>query len=313
MQKFKTIILLVFLTSISCFATTWDEPWQEEIIKQSEYFIFGKVIEASDSNIVVAVEKSFGAKPADKIVIDDFFMLQLCSLSGGDNPGFSFEPGNQGYFFLKKGENGNYQMPTPTSGFAGIIDGKVHATYRHSYHMAAVPIDVFELTYNEIWSKFRKATFDTTKITQFINENLSHKPAGFSEDEIDLFFLQHASLETAFLCGIPLDFQVLKKIADSDNFHSGVSALMAFANVHTEESVKYLFKYITDNKKKNFHKVIAIWTLWGYADDDIRQQLVEMTDQLSDEDTGFGANIMDPRICTFFPTPKGAVKHLEEQ
>lgn len=154
MKKIAITLFLVII-GVSSYATTWDEPWQKEIIEKSEYFAYGTVLSASDSLVTVEIVKSFGNIKLPKIItIDNFFMLHLCSMSGGHGPEFNFDKGEKGYFFLKKGENGNFQIPTPTSGFDRIVDGKVHATYRHTYHQAAVSPEIYEFTYKEIWRKY---------------------------------------------------------------------------------------------------------------------------------------------------------------
>lgn len=308
------LTLTSFILTISTYATTWDEPWQKEIIKESEHLVLARVISASDSLVQIEVIKSFDDNPlSGKITLDDFFLLDLCSMSGGHGPEFSFEQGEEGYFFIKKGKNGNYQIPTPSSGFDRIKDGKVYATYRHTYHQALVPIEDYELTYKEIWSKYHSDTFESAKVLEYIVENLSKVPAGFEEDEIDLFFKQHVSLETAYLLDIELDIETLKKFANSDNFHSQVSALRAFNLLESEAAKTYLLQYIQDEENDNFTKVIAIWSLWKIGNESIHDQLSEMKSKLSEEDTGFGGNIMDPRVCTHFPSPKSAIEELEKK
>jgi len=312
-MKKLTIILLALLTSISTYATTWDEPWKKEIIEESDYFILGQVVEATDSMLTVEIEKSFGKELAGQIQIDDFFMLHICSSSGGHGPEFHFEKEVKGYFFLKKGENGNYQIPTPSSGFDLIVDEKVSATYRHSYHKASIDIETYEMTFTAIWNKLHDLDFDKAEVESFIESSLSKEVAGFEEYEIDLFFEQHASLETAYLLDIELDIEVLKKFSESDNFHSQISALRAFSNLDSDQAKEYLLAYIQNEKHENFPKVIAIWSLWGMGDKKLNQQLSAIKEELSDEQTGFGGNIMDPRICTHFPSPRNAIAELESQ
>lgn len=312
-MKKITTVLFIILTTLSSYATTWDEPWQKEIIEQSEYFVLAEVIKISETKVTVEIEKAFGKQIEGKIVIDNFFLLHICSYSSGHGPEFNFIKNEKGYFFLKKGDNGNYQIPTPSSGFDRIVEGKVHATYRHTYHQAAVDPETYELTYNEIWNKFHGTEYDTTKINSFINTNITKEPAGFEADEIDLFFLQHSALETAYLLDIKLDFETLKKFSESENFHSQVSALRAFSHSPTEQSKKYLLEYIQNEDKGNFTKVIAIWSLWNMGDEKINKQLIKLKDKISGEETGFGGNIMDPRVCTHFPSPKNAIVELENK
>ena len=309
-----TKILLTALTLFIIFssqATTWDEPWQKEIIQQSEYFVFGKVLTANDSVVTIEIENSVGESLSGTITLDGFFMLDICSWSSGHGPEFHFGEGDEGYFFLKKGENGNYQIPTPTSGFDRVVDDKIHATYRHTYHQAAIPLEAYELTYTEIWNKYHSNTFDKEKILEYINEQLSLDPAGFEEDEIDLFFKQHAALESVYLLDLEFDFETLEKFASCDNFHSRISAIRAMNGQDKEKVSSFLLDYLVDKKMDEFSKVIAIWTLWKIEDAKIQSKLWKLRKKLSDDDNGFGGNIMDPRVCTHFPSPKNAVINLK--
>lgn len=311
-MKYLFLTLAFTIISISSFSTTWDEPWQKEIIEKSDVFVFAKVLTASDSMITVEVTKTFESTLKGVITIDNFFLLDLCSMSGGHGPEFRFEVGIEGYFFLKEGKNGNYQIPTPTSGFDLLDEGNVHATYRHSYHKALLPVEIYELTYTEIWNKYHSDSFDSKKVESYINEQLKLAPAGFNEDEINVFFKQHAALETAYLLGIEIDFEVLIKFSEFDNFHSRISAIRAMYNVENEKAIKYLLEYIIDKEKEEFSQVIAIWTLWKMEDSKVQKRLKAMVKNLSEEETGFGGNIMDPRVCTHFPNPKLAVMELVE-
>ena len=312
MNKASLTLLLITFT-IASYALTWNEPWQKEIIQKSDYFVFGKVITASDSLVTIEITKSFGDDVSGIITLDDFFLLHLCSSSGGHGPEFIFDKGEEGYLFLKKGDNGNYQIPTPTSGFDRIVKGKVHGTYRHTYHQANISIEDYELTYQAIWDKYHSKKVKLKPIMEFINNNLSQDPAGFAEDEIQLFFKQHSALETAYLLDIKLDFDMLKKFASSDNFHSRISGIRAMSNLKEDQTKTYLLEYLSDKDKDDFTKVIAIWSLWTMDDDKVKKQLWELRTELSDEDTGFGGNIMDPRVCTHFPSPRYAITELKEK
>lgn len=306
------LIFIFILINLTSFATTWNEPWQKEIIEKSEYFALGKVIKVSDTSVTVHIIKNFGPNLKEDIIIDGFFMLQICSQTGGHRPEFYLKEGDEGYFLMKKGENGNYQIPTPTSGFDRIVDGTVYATYRHTYHRATIKPEVYEMTYKEIWKKYHSRSFNKKEIKKFIDHNLSLKPAGFSDDEIDLFFLQHVALETAYLLEIEIDFEILKKFIEIDNFHSKISALRVMGLLNTNVTKQYLFDYIKNSNNDNFTIVMAIYSLLKLEDDTYLNKLFSIKNELSDKETGFGGNIMDPRICTRLPNPKNLVISIEK-
>ena len=307
-----SIFILLITFSFSAYSTTWDEPWRKEMIQSADYLVKGKIVSASESEFTLKIETCFSGKLGGQIIINDFYMLDLCSSSGGHGPEFTFDKGERGYFLLKKGKKGAYQLPTPTGGFDIIEKESVYTAYRHSYHQALVPKDIFELTYTQIWNYYHDLPVDTTGIMSFINSCLSESPAGFEPDEIDLFFKQHVAIETAYLLDIPLDLKTLKKFATSDNFHANVSAVRAMACVNTDDTRQFLLDYIGNNKNDVFVQVIAVWSFSEIATEEAKNKLWELEDQLSDESAGFGGNIMDPRVCTSLPSPKKAVQALKK-
>lgn len=314
MKTIKIIFLfIVFFFNIpKSSAETWSEPWQKEIIQKADYFILGKVLSIDEEKgAEIEVIKTFGEKLPNKIHIDGFSLLQLMS-SSGHGVHLDFEKDQMLYLLLTKGDNGNYLIPTPTSGFA-ILDknNNVMATYRISFHQALVPKDIYEKTYQEIWNYYKKGSYDKKIISSFVEEQLGKKPAGFEETEIETFFLQHVALETAYLLDMEITLAKLRPFISIENFHSRVSALQALSNTKEKIAKDYLFEYISDSKNSDFEKVIAIWALAKCGKEEYKQKLKNIASNLSDnEDVGFGLNIMDPRIATYFPTPKGAVESL---
>lgn len=309
----KTTLIFIIL---SCFAETraetWDEPWQKEIIQKSEVFIFGKVIETDGKTAKVEILKNLSSTELeDEITIEEFFLLALTS-SSGRGVHLSLETGSSYYFFLKKNDNGNYSLPTPTSGYAYLHEEKnIVATYRHSYHQALVSQEIYELTYINIWNYYKTGKFHDEKINEYISSQLAIKPASFeNQDEINIFFSQHVALETAYLLDLSPDFEKVTSFISCDNFHLRVSALQLLGNYKTDKSKDILLKSITNEDHSDFEKVIAIWSLKKIADPNYISKLKQIQDNLSDEETGFGGNIMDPRIGTYFPSPRSAIEDI---
>lgn len=313
MKTIKIIFLfLVFLSSaFKSSAETWDEPWQKEIIQKAEYFVLGKVVSIDEEKgAEIEVIKTFGEKLPNKIRIDGFSLLQLMS-SSGHGVHLDFEKDQMLYLFLTKQKNGNYSIPTPTAGFA-ILDenNNVAATYRISLHQALVPKDIYEKTYQQIWNYYKKGSYDKNLITSFVDEQISKAPAGFEEAEVGTFFLQHVALETAYLLDMEIPLSKLMPFISVGNFHSKVSALQALSNTKEKKTKDYLLEYITDSKNGDFEKVIAIWALAKCGAEEYKQKLKKIASSLSDEYIGLGLNIMDPRIGTYFPSPKEAAENL---
>lgn len=312
--KHSTLLLFAFIVQTTVLAETWNEPWQKEIIQKADYFVLANVVSNVDSiGTEIEIIKYFGTQKLEgRVLINSFSLLQMMS-SSGHGAHLNFKKGQTIYFMLTKTQNNSFAIPTPTSGFAVLDDDKnVYATYRHSYHQALVPQHVYEQTYTEIWNYYKNSKFDIANVKDFIDSNINTSPAGFAEDEIATFFLQHVALETAYLLGLSIELERVKPFIESENFHSRVSALRLISNTSSVETNDYLFAFIK-KKNENFEKVIAIWSLWETGGEDYQRKLIKLSRRLSNQATGFGGNIMDPRVGTHFPSPRLAVLELKDQ
>lgn len=311
MKSLFCIGLLIFACSWLQ-ATTWDEPWQGDILKEAEYMVLAEVSACEPSSgLTLDIKDAFGSKLKRSIDVSGFFMLDICSQSG-EEPTFNFEVGETCYFLLKKGKKGKFQMPTPTSGYAKLVDGEVYATYRHSYHQTLVPQEVYELTYREIWNFYRTQTYTPDQIEPFILRMATMVPAELVEEEIEVFFLQHAALETAFHLQVPIDFGLLRGFVESDNFHAQISALramqFAFLSSGPKQLERFLIATIQETERDPFTQLMAVLTLGRMHHVEGLQALRAIKDTISNEKPEFAGNLMDPRACTHLPTPREAAE-----
>jgi hypothetical protein len=296
-------------------ATTWDEPWTETVIKQSDYFVLANIISYDEEKgVKIKITKQLGGeKLPEELEITNFYLLNLMSTSGGHGAEFHFKDIEKSYFFIKKNAKGEYCISTPTSGFDFVKDGNVYATYRHSYHQALVPIDVYELTMTAIFNYYHQISYDKSQIINFIEKNLLKTPAGFGKDEINIFFLQHVSLELIFHLKLDNFYnQILPFFHDISNFHSRVSASRALIAYNNAETIKLLMNKIAKNEDDDFTTVICIWTLKEFNPKNKKKELKKFIKNASIEENGFGGNIMDPRVGTYFPSVKSALEDLVE-
>lgn len=312
------VVILIFLFSVAGkgYSTTWDEPWQDKVIKEADYFVLAKIKSFDEKKgVKIEIIKSLAGKElSGKIEISDFYLLDMCSRSDGHGAEFEFEGIKESYFFIKKNEKGEYCIATPTSGFANIIDGNVYATYRHSYHQALVPVDVYEKTMQAIFKNYHGEAYDTEYINQFVNKYLSMKPAGFDEGEIKTFFLQHVSLECVYHLKITGVFEKIMPFFNyTSNFHSVVSAARALRVYNTNECKEVLMKAIADTSLGDFAHVMCIWSLSEFKPTELKERLKDIEKDASTESNGFGGNIMDPRVCTHMPRVKDALNELIEK
>jgi hypothetical protein len=313
--KMKPIGILALAISIfsSAFATSWNEPWHDRVVKDAEYFVFAKIRSFDETKgVTIEILRNLGGPGlVGTITISEFYLLDLCSTSGGHGPEFQFKGIDEAYFFIRKNEKGKYCIATPTAGFDRINDGKVQATYRHSYHQALVPVDIYEKTMAAIFDHYHNESYDRKAIVEFLNKYLSLSPAGFDKDEIETFFIQHVAMETAYHLALN-DFYTLLMpfLSDSSNFHNQTSAARALRSYNTSDSKRQLMKIIADTSSHPFVQVICLWTLAEFQPKELKNQLVKISKTASEEENGFGGNIMDPRICTRFPSVKSAIHEL---
>ncbi len=314
MKQLKAILFLVFaLVTTATWATTWDEPWQDKVIKNADYFVFAKVKSYDeDKGVVIEIIKTLGGEELKgSIEITDFYLLDLCSSSGGHGAEFHFDGITESYFFIKKNSKGAYCIATPTAGFDYLKDGNVASTYRHSYHQALVPVDIYEKTMTAIFNNYHNKPYDKQFITDYIIKYISLKPAGFEDNEINTFFAQHVAMECVYHLRLTGFYSnLLPFLADTSNFHNQVSAARALIAYNTKECQQALLNVISDTTRENFVQVVCIWTLSEFKPAELKQQLMKVTETASTEENGFAGSIMDPRVCTHFPDVKDALEKL---
>ena len=315
MSTFKITLIALFICIVSVVkATTWDEPWHDQVVKQSESFVLAKII-SFDTNkgVIISILKQLGGKPIkDTVQISNFYLLHLCSASAGEGPEFHFKGIDSCYFFIKKNDKNEYCIATPTTGFAVVYQGKALATYRHSYHQAYVDLSLYENTMTAIFNNYHGLAYDKAYITGFIDKTLALKPAALNAQEIGTFFNQHVALECIYHLGLTSYYKsIVPFLKDTANMHAQASAARALTVYNTPECNQLLINTISDPKAANrFVKVICIWALESHKPQNIKDVLTKLLPAASTEENGFGGNIMDPRVCTTFPTVKEALTEL---
>jgi hypothetical protein len=312
-QKKLLLFFLIVAPSL-IFATTWDEPWQKDVIKEADYFVFARIKSSDESSVTIEIVKSLAGKELKgTIKITGFYLLNLCSTSGGHGPEFHFGDAKECYLFIKKNKKGEYCIATPTAGYANVRDGNVTATYRHSYHQARVPVDIYERTMTAIFKNYHNQSYDKSFIESYVKKYIYLTPAGFEQEEIATFFAQHVALECVYHLGMTgLYANIIPFLYDTVNFHNQVSAARALISYNTAECKNELLKIIGDTTRADFVKVICIWTLSEFKPKELKEQLTKIDETASTEENGFGGDIMDPRVCTHFPNVKDAIRQLVE-
>lgn len=312
-KHLQILLLLIFLTATRSYSTTWNEPWIDKVIKEANSFILGKVISSdAEKGIRVQVLKTLGGQDLKgTILINNFYSLMLCSSSVGHGAEFHIKNVDSCYFFINKNSKGQFCIATPTTGFDYVNQGNVTATFRHSYHQALVPVFVYEKAMTAVFNNYHNARYDRDYIEKFIQENLSKPPAGFGEDEINTFFLQHVALECIYHLKLNIQENLLLPFFnDGNNFHNQVSAARAMHSSNSEDNKRELLKGIGDTSRRNFTRVICVWSLSDLQPKEFKKELQKFEESASNEADDFGGDVMDPRVCTSIPSLKTALKKL---
>ncbi|WP_346319708.1 hypothetical protein [Chitinophaga sp. YIM B06452] len=307
------LLLFLTLTVARAHATTWNEPWVDKVIRSSTSFVLAKVISSDpEKGVKISVIRALGGKTLkDSLVITGFSLLEICSISGEHGPEFRIAEADSCFFFISQAKDGKYCIATPTTGFDYVRDGKVRASYRHSYHQALVPFEVYEKTMTAVFNHYHGLPFDKDYLSKFVSEQLSKAPAGFGEEEISTFFLQHVAMECVYHLRLKVDENLLLPfLNDPENSHNNISAARALAAANTGTSKQALLKIINDPKQTTFLQVICIWSLAEYQPAELKDQLQKAVASASEESNDFGGNIMDPRVCTSIPSVKEALHTL---
>lgn len=108
----KYVLSLLAFISASSFALTWDEPWQKEVIKESDSFGLYTVVKNSGDALKLKLVKHIaGKQTSSEITVSSFYHFKVASSSSGHKDSiFFYKPGQKVYFFLKNQET-NFKSP----------------------------------------------------------------------------------------------------------------------------------------------------------------------------------------------------------
>jgi len=314
---YPLLILSLFL-SIGTSATTWDEPWQETILKKSESFVQVKVESVDEEKGIWAeiIQTIAGESIKGRLHIYGFFLLHLTSSSGGHGAEFKLPPMDTAYYFLKKGDKGNYLMPTPTSGFARVRDGYVECTYRISMHKGMAPVDMYEKSMSELFKFNKTGEYDKVYFEGLFDEYLSQNPGKVdgTGDEMKLFFLQHVALESFYYVGEESYYKDVVKFLESDQFHNQISGIRALSKINTPQAKESIFTFIQDNTKNDLARVLVVDALRRLDALEYNTKLASYLLKALDEIVGYVIIIREVRTGTKVPgILKDAVDELLKQ
>jgi hypothetical protein len=313
------LLLILCLIQAAC-ATTWDEPWMEDVIRDADAFVKADVVSSGERRFSARRLKQLaGVDIPEKFEVVGFSMLEIKSTSGeSGETALRFNPELDYYLFLKRADKpGEFHIATPTSGWAKILsDGNVNTTYRHSYHQALVPSDIYEPTMTAIFKTLHHQTADTNFVGRYIRDRLSRKPALISksdgkDDTANEFFAQHVALECFRYFGTETELPKLSPFLTASDGHVQISAVCAVAGVNSPKVPAILMDFV-EGDHDGFAKVVALDGLAAHDARSFLPRVKKFIQDGKDEETGWGGNIMDPRVGSYFPeSVKAAARNLE--
>lgn len=301
------LALLLALSGSTAFAVTYNEPWHDAVLAESDALIRARVkkVGSKRSATVEVLATLAGGIQAAELKIAGFWGLAPEETAPSEEFPILLIKGQEYYLFVSKSPNGNYwTLPTPTAGITPIVDGVTHATYRHSYHQAIVSIELYELSMTALFRGAHGTRETPPALLSFIEEALAAPPAALESPpdgvESASFFGQHVALESIFHLGLAQPIRALEPFINSQEAHAQISAVRALSRIAGPEATQRLVQ-VLHSEADPFAKVITTWTLRDRRPTTIVPTLKQLLLETTDQEAGFGGNIMDPRVGTHFP------------
>ena len=309
-KYFLSVFLFFFFFEGFGQIVTWDEPWQDDIIRESDYFLLGRVLDARPGSVKIKMLKPFGKNvDQNEITLEGFHMLSVCNSNDSQKITFFFQMIDSVYLFLKKTEIG-YCLPTPTSGFAIVANGKVLSTFRHSFHQAQLRVVDYECCMKTIWEHCKEISSTENCSSKLIEKALKKLPSEFGRSDINTFYMQHAALEVIYYTKLSYNFQSILPFLKCNNTHLVISAARCLSNINTDESRKALVELIGDERRDNFTKVIAAGCLKKIITPEWIPKISAIREKANENPIAFSNNPNDPRSCTTLPSLKDALGEI---
>ncbi len=316
-------VVLIIAFASQGFASSWDEPWHEDVLRNSELVAKVVVAKASDDINelkVLKVVAGAGVSAGDEIkLLSTYYMLDLHSLSYPVTNDF-LEEDDEYYLILKSSsrKEAEWMLSTPTSGDAQIEDAMAIATFRHSTAKALVDTGIYEKATSAIFNFLHNQAYDTLWINDFLSVHLNKKPVRIPKNtdtkrgkqEFDSFCNQHVALELFHYFGTEDNFKSAKKFLKLKQTHVQISAIRALSRINSAESKNMLIG-VLKGKYDDLIKVFAVKALDRLSATELVNELENIYLSASTEEVCLVCDIMDDRIATKFPkSVKDALREL---
>lgn len=315
--SFLAVPLAIFAMAAS--ATTWDEPWQKQVIANASSFGLYEVIEVKGSHAKLRTIKTLAGMPTPaEFEIDGDYALVYTSGNPDHEHDLAMQAGGKAYL-LPKLVGKKWKLPTPSSGIDSLQPNgeNVAATYRISFHQTLQPADAYERVQICLFKKLHGGDCDTSKLSADLLDPLKQKPASLSESATEadqtLFFRQHVALESSYLLDEPLPLTTIEPFLQSGFFHQQISAVRALSIARDAERDARIVAFIKDDSRTGVARAMAIFLAYQDKNQVVLTALKGYQPKNPKEETYLPLNIMDPRVGTAFPgTLEDALKGPRE-
>jgi hypothetical protein len=315
MSLIRCFALILLFISGGVGASTWDEPWHEEVLRQADTLGLYEVTAIDADRIELRRLKTLaGAQTPDRVQVDGLYLLPDAHRHhnhGQDERLAWLQKGERAYLLLKRVGKG-WQLPTPSAGSAGFMeDGRVAATYRASFHQAIQAADAYERVQSCLFLALHDGECDVAALSQDLDKPLREEPAGLGGEGTERFFRQHVALESAALLGRSIPLATLEPFLMLDDYHVQLSAVRALAaNTEPGRNAR-LLEFVQDDSRQIAARVMAVRMAADLEDTELHSALKAYGPKAPQDEAGLAMSIMDPRVGTRFPpTLKAAISEL---
>lgn len=308
-------LILMFLSAGGVGASTWDEPWHEQVLKQADTLGLYEVAAIDADRIELRRIKTLaGVQTPDRVQVDGLYLMPDAHRHhdhGQDERLAWLQKGERAYLLLKR-VGKSWQLPTPSAGSAGFMeDGRVAATYRASFHQAIQAADAYERVQSCLFLVLHDGECNVAALSQDLDAPLREEPAGLGGEGTERFFRQHVALESAALLGRSIPLATLEPFLMLDDYHVQLSAVRALAvNAEPGRNAR-LLEFVQDDSREMAARVMAVRIVADLADPELLSALRAYAPKAPQDKAGLAMSIMDPRVGTRFPpTLKDAISEL---
>lgn len=298
-------------------ATTWDEPWQREVVKKADSFGLFEVVSTDGLKAHLRTLKTLAgqATPSElNLSVDP--AMRYTSIFEDERGEFDFRVGQKVYLLPEHGKQG-WMVLTPSAGIAPVRDDgrNVAATYRISVHQTLQSIDDYEKVQRCIFQHLHGGNCDESALRVQLDEPLAQPPGSLSEnarpEQQALFFRQHVALESAYLLERDVPLATLEPFLRADFFHTQLSAVRALAASHDPQRNARLLAFIKDPTRLPMAQAMAVLMAKEIGDKKLIAELKSWAPKASTAESSLPIAIMDPRVGTAFPSSvRAAIEEL---